>query len=91
MRDSDETDQSIPAMSPLPFDAFAPVTAPLGSARAARVKAWRGHLEPQMESGFHGIYLVYTCGWRTCPTWALARNALSQHLPMPTATLGAML
>jgi hypothetical protein len=51
--------------------AFNLVIAPLGSARATRVKAWRN--------------------WRTCLTWALARNAMGQLLPMPTATLRAML
>ena len=29
--------------------------------------------------------------WRACLTWALARNALGQLLPMPTATLRGML
>ncbi len=64
-----QTDSSIQAMS----RAFTRVIAPLGSARATRVKAWRN--------------------WRTCLTWAaaLARNALGQLLPMPTATLRAML
>ena len=62
-----QTDVSISAMS----RAFTRVIAPLGSARATRVKAWRN--------------------WRTCLTWALARQALGQLLPMPTATLRAML
>jgi hypothetical protein len=55
--------------------AFARIIVPLGSARAARVKAWHN--------------------WRTCLTWeaswALARNALGQLRPMPTAILRAML
>ena len=64
---AERSDTSIPAMS----RAFSRVIAPLGSARATRVKAWRN--------------------WRTCLTWALARNALGQILPMPPATLRAML
>ena len=64
---AERSDTSIPAMS----RAFSRVIAPLGSARATRVKAWRN--------------------WRTCLTWALARDALGQILPMPTSTLRAML
>ena len=64
---AERSDTSIPATS----RASSRVIAPLGSARATRVKAWRN--------------------WRTCLTWALARDALGQILPMPTSTLRAML